>query len=201
MMRSLGIVATLLVICAFGAGYFIGRPSPVPGVVVWSTGPTIEHLEALRELVVTKVSVSDILTAEDPGYRGSWLVKGDALISIDLHDAKVLDTSQPLRTATIQLPEPRILSPRVDFERTMTWDISRSSWVPWKGDQDKMRDQAMLHAQRLVAHVANSDEYIDGAKRSAERIIKTAYQMVDWRVTVQWKESESSEPQPSSQGQ
>lgn len=109
---------------------------------------------------------------------------------------KVIGDNHQTRAAAIRLPQPKVLSPRVDFERTKVWDVEHVTWVPRRGDEDEMRSQATLHAQRLVEHAANSDEIMNEARTSAEQVIEAAYRMVDWQVTVQW---ESATP-PSEPG-
>jgi hypothetical protein len=175
---ALGVVAV--------TGYWAGALGSGPSTMSWSSGPTITQLDPLRELVVTKISVSDILTARDSGYSGFWLIKGDALLSVDLKRSEIVDVDKAQRTATIRLPDPQVISPRVDFEKTKTWDIKSVSWIPWRGDEDEMRDKAMFHAQRLVEFAASSDESMKQAKAHAEMAITAAYQMVDWQVKVEW---------------
>src|SRR5688572_14790763 len=85
---------------------------------VTTTGPTIEKLEALEELVVQRVAVSDILTYSDGVITASWLIRGDALITVSLADAEVARRDEGSRTATVILPLPTVLSARVDHERT-----------------------------------------------------------------------------------
>jgi hypothetical protein len=198
MIRFLSAVAaaSLLIL---GVSYWIAHPKKISGSVIWSSGPTIVHLESLQELVVTKVTVSDILVAEDAGFRGSWLIKGDALISIDMTEAEVVDLHSENRTATIRLPRPHVISPRVDFERTKTWDVRKVTWVPWSGDEDDMRDQAMYHAQKLVEQAARSQENLEAAESHAVLVIQATYRMVDWHVEVQWEPSgePSREKSPS----
>ncbi|HTK78176.1 MAG TPA: DUF4230 domain-containing protein [Gemmataceae bacterium] len=173
----------------FGIGFWAGLPRQKDGIVIWSTGPTVTHIESLAQLVATKVSVSDVLIAEGRGYRGSWLIKGDGLVAIDLARAKVADVDKHLRKAKIVLPQPKVLSARVDHERTKTWSVEKTTWVPWGGDGDALRDQAMYHAQKLVEHAAGSADHIQQARVSAEKVIDSIYRMVDWEVTVAWEDS------------
>lgn len=183
------VVATGTLLCGlvFGAGYWTGRPGSTSGQIVWSMGPTITHLESLGELVATRVHISDVLVANDEGYRGSWLIKGDALLTIDLGQAKIITADPSAQTATIRLPQPRALSPRINHERSKTWSIEKTAWLPWKGDSDAMRDKAMAHAQKLVEHAANSEDNLAPARASAERIIAKVYRMVEWDVTIEWE--------------
>jgi Protein of unknown function (DUF4230) len=175
------------------AGYLVGRPGPTAGTTIWSTGPTVTHIASLGELVATRVSIADVLTAESDSYRGSWLIRGDALISIDLTRARVSDVDRQGRTARIVLPLPRVFEARVDHERTKTWNVEKLTWIPWKGNPDIMRDEAMKHAQRLVEKAARSDELIRQAQSSAEKVVSNLYHALDWKVAIEW---EASKPPP-----
>ena len=69
----------------------------------------------------------------------------------------------------------------------MTWDVQKTTWMPWKGDEDRLRDKAMRHAQRLVERAATRPEIIEEAKRNAARALADVYRAVDWQVEVRWK--------------
>ena len=155
-------------------------------MVISSQGPTIERLEQLRHLATSRVYVSDVLTGESDGHRGAWLIKGDALLGVDLSRAQILEKNEAEKQAAIRLPEPEILQARVDHERAKTWEVRRTSWVPWTGDPDRLRDEVMREAQRLVAQVAASNENIGHAKMATEAILQAFYQEVGWQVRVTW---------------
>ena len=131
-LTSIAIVAIASVLL-LGAGFQAARWQSKSAVAVWSSGPTIEHLESLSELVCLKVHVSDVLVGENDTHRGAWLIKGDALLAIDLGQARIVESDRVLRRAKIRLPLPRVVSARVDHERTKTWSIEKTSWIPWKG--------------------------------------------------------------------
>ena len=63
-------------------------PTPQP-IVIQSQGPTVERLQRLSHLVTTKVLIADVLVGEGEGHVGAWLIKGDALIGVDLSRAKI----------------------------------------------------------------------------------------------------------------
>jgi hypothetical protein len=177
---SLGIVA------AFVIGYYLGHHGG-DEPRIWSTGPTIEQIQSLGQLVSTRVTISDILTGEADDVRGVWLIKGDALLGIDLTSPTVEVEDRDKHRAVIHLDEPTVLSARVDHERSMTWDVRRTSWLPWRGDTDRLRDRAMYHAQRLVEHAAGQPDIVKEAKRNAERALADVYRAVDWHVEIRWK--------------
>jgi len=162
---------------------------PPPPIIVTSQGPTIERLERLSQLVTSRVYVADVLIGEGEGCRGAWLIRGDALIATSLNKAVIVETDESAKRATIRLPQPGVLQARVDHERTRTWEVSRMAWLPWNTNQDRLRDEVMLQAQRMVAQAAGSRENIEQAKRAAEVIIAALYELVGWNVKVIWQET------------
>jgi hypothetical protein len=158
-------------------------PSPQQTMTVTSQGPTIERLERLSSLVTTRVYVADVLVGEGAGCRGSWLIRGDALLGVDLTQAEVGERNVAAKTARILLPPPAVLHARVDHERTRVWEVKTTTWIPWKADQDRLRDEVMREAQRLVGHAAGSAENIAQAKAAAETILTRFYAEVGWAVT------------------
>jgi hypothetical protein len=181
-------IAALALLIGLLAGRFACQPS-APRITIADLGPDVTQLERLGELASLRVHVADILIGEDERFRGVWLIKGDALLAIDMTRASVTDKDPVARSATIRLPLPRVVSPRVDHERTRTWDVERKTWLPWKkGDQSLLRDEAMRHAQRLVEGAAANDDTIREAKKQTETLLEGFYQMVGWTVTVTWAE-------------
>lgn len=189
---GLGLLALIAGIALFGFSYH-RLEQPSPPVVVTSQGPTVSRLERLSRLVTGRVCVVDCLIGETDKCRGAWLIKGDALLAVDLDRAKITEKNEEAKKATILLPQPTILQPRVDHERTRTWEVRSMAWLPWHTDQDRLRDSVMLQAQHLVSQAAGSKENIDQAKRAAEVIIRSFYDEVGWDVTVAWEGSPGAE--------
>jgi hypothetical protein len=174
--------------------YLPSEPRPT---LFHSQGPTVERLEQLKHLVTMRVYIADVLTAEGDGHRGAWLVRGDALLGVDLGRARILDRNEEAKQATLSLPQPEVLQCRVDHERTRTWEVRRTTWVPWSGDQDKLRDQVMWEAQKLVARAAASSENLCQAKANAEVVLRGFYQEVGWQVNVTWETQETKAAAPA----
>ncbi|MFZ5832824.1 MAG: DUF4230 domain-containing protein [Planctomycetota bacterium] len=177
----------IVLLLALG-GIFGGRGCPGPvsippaPVTVTSQGPTIERLQRLAQLVTLRVYVADVLTAEGAGYRGAWLIKGDGLVGVDLGRAEISEKDESARRAVILLPQPTVILSRVDHERTKTWEVARTTWVPWSGDQDRLRDEVMKQAQALVAHAAGSDENLEKARQAAEAVLTGLYGELQWQI-------------------
>ena len=90
----------------------------------------------------------------------------------------------------IELPFPELLTSRVDHSRTQTWQVRKTAWMPWSGDGDKLRDQVMREAQKLVAQAAASGEYIAQSKTAAEAIIAAFFAELGWSVEVRWADAD-----------
>lgn len=148
----------------------------------------VTQLERIGELAATRVHVTDILTAEGEGHRGSWLVNGDALLSCDLSKAALADIDLEARTATIRMPPLRVIAARVNHDKTKTWSVEKTSWLPWRwGDQGAMRDAAMFHAQQLIETAASSERHLGPARSHTEQLVQRMYQLIDWNVAVEWE--------------
>lgn len=187
--KLLQIVIFALALATFAIGYEIwsGQRRPVP-LQLRSLGPTVTQLERIGELTTTRVHVTDVLFAEGEGYRGSWLIKGDALLACDMSKAKIVKIDADKRIATIRLPPLRVISARIDHSKTKTWSVEKTSWLPWNwGDQEIVHDTAMFHAQRLVETAAVSQQHLGSAKTQAELLIRQIYDYVEWKVEVQWE--------------
>ena len=158
---------------------------------VRSVGPTMVQLERLQYLVSTRVQVADVLVGESRWLEGSWIIQGDALLAVDMAKAEIRDADRKARTAVIILPQPAVLSARVNHEKSQQWDIKCRSWVPLAsmllGDRPAMEKRAMLEAQRLVERAAGSDGNMATARKGVEGILTELYQSVGWQVTVRWK--------------
>jgi hypothetical protein len=183
------LVFTILGLLVIGISVLVGRRC-LPGAGVRTTivsqGPTLEKLERLAHLVTTRVYVADVLTGSDGRFRGAWLIKGDAIIGVDMREARIHERDEVAKTAVIQVPRPKVLQSRVDHERTKTWEVIRKSWRAWGGNPDSLRDEVMLQAQKLVAQAAESEDNIDQAKTSTEGVIQDFYQEVGWQVRITW---------------
>lgn len=183
------ICVLLLMAISIGWGIWLGKNRTASLTRVNSMGPTVIQLEQIGELAATRIHVTDILHAEGNGYRGSWLISGDALLSCDMSKATLVDLDTEARTATIQMPPLRVIAARVNHDKTKTWSVEKTTWLPWKwGDQSIMRDAAMFHAQQLIETAAGSEQHLRSAKAHAELLIRQMYDFIEWKVDVEWRD-------------
>ena len=185
-MKLIMLAIAVLFVCTGVAVYLRQLRVDRPPVIINSQGPTVEKLQKLSHVLTLRVQIADVLIAEGQGCRGSWLIKGDALLAVNLSQAKITDKQEDARQATLILPEPQVFQPRVDHSRTRTWSVERVAWLPWHADQDALRDAVYAEAQKLVEHTATSAENIQTAKLTAETVLKGLYSEVGWNVAVKW---------------
>jgi hypothetical protein len=170
--------------------YYVPPPEPQP-IVIQSQGPTIERLESLARLVTLRIGVADVLVGTGPNCRGAWLIRGDALLAVDLSKTAITEKDETIRRATIRLPLPEVLHARVDHSRTKTWEVKNTSWIPWASEQDRLRDDVMREAQQLVEHAASSSENLQQAKTTTETVIRNFFSELGWNVSVAWTSPDS----------
>jgi len=158
---------------------------------ITSMAPTVEEIESLSELVTNRVYVADILKGSNIDYEGFWAINGDALITIDLSQAAISNKDEKAKTATITLPLPKVVSARVDHERTKGGEVKgvRFSLLRNTKNRAKIVDDAMQEAQAVVEKAANRPEIIENAKKQAKLNIKILYLKVGWNVDVIWQRS------------
>jgi hypothetical protein len=74
------------------------------------------------------------------GGRGVFEIGGDAPIAVNLSRASIPSKDNAAREAVMCLPHPEVPQARVDHTWTRTWEVRKTTWVPWGNDQDKLRD-------------------------------------------------------------
>ena len=106
----------MLLLAAFTTGTRLESP---PHIVTQarSLGPTVSQLEKIGELASARIDVTDILMADGEGFRGAWLIKGDALLACNVSRAKILNLNPPLEPRRCAChrsgsPRPASITPR-----------------------------------------------------------------------------------------
>lgn len=187
----------LLVVASAAAGWLLGRrpPGTSPGSTSSThTGPTIEQVRELSELVTIRVDVADVqetsVSGQLGGLRVALIVKGDFLLGVDLSHARFDAVDEVAKTAVIVLPAPRATSPRVDHDRTRVVQVSDEGlWAVVPGDAGRGRivDRAYAEAQRTVAGVAGDPVLADRARGRAEQVLGAFFRVCGWTVQVRWE--------------
>jgi hypothetical protein len=163
-----------------------------------SSGPTVESVRRIAELLSLRVSVSDVLTGEGYDYRGVWIVKGDAYFGIDLDkiDVPLELRDDGHRSATIVLPRPRLKYARLNHDITKTWQVARDAWWRWPSGEheNRLRDESMREGQRVIEFAANKEEHSREAQSQTAEVIQTIFRHVGWTVEIRWAEDAAATP-------
>jgi hypothetical protein len=181
---ALGLLAVVIGIVICLRQLRVAQPPPI---VVTSQGPTIQRLERLSQLVTSKVAIADVLIGVSDDSKAAFVIRGDALIGLDLNKAVITEKDDAQKQATIRLPQPRVILARVDHEKSKVYEFRTTSWIPWHAQPGRLLEDAMLQAQRMVAQAANSPENIEQARRQAEVIIAALYEHLGWSLKIVWQ--------------
>lgn len=181
------------------------RPAAMPPPrAVFATAPTVEQVRQVAELVALRIRVVDILTVEQAGwlsgYKGAWLIQGDALWSTDLEQARLEEiiSATGETSIRIELPRPDVCWARIDHARTRTYDLQSKAWLPLFRIPESVRDDALRQAQELVERAARRDDYRQQAERQTERVLTTFFAGRGLSVEIVWQDTAPATVKPSS---
>ena len=160
---------------------------------VHHTGPTIEQIQQLSQLVTLKVDVADVVETTVDGYTGGiravLVVKGDYLVSTDLTQTRFVSVDADAKSVVLSLALPRVLSPRIDHQRSRVAVLhERGLWqiVPGEGAEAKVLTDLHVVAQRLIAASSSDQAVVKRAKDRTEQVLKSWFEAIGWRVQIRW---------------
>jgi hypothetical protein len=172
--------------------------SPVPPVRHVHGDITIQQIQELAQLLTVQADVADIqettLTGRPGGIRALLLVRGDFRLASDLSQARLEDVDPDKKTATLILPPPQVLAPRLDHQRTRLFALQTFGlWVLIPGDraETSVSNSAYAEAQRIVAVAAQSPQIVQRARKQAEVVLGCFFTAIGWQVQVRWADRES----------
>lgn len=182
----------LLIAASLLAWMLAGRLFAPPSGI--TSAPSVEQLKPLAALMTHRVVVVDALTVTIAGYvgdlRAAVIVRGDAMLTVDLAQAVIQDIDHEARTAVIVLPSPHVLSARVDHDHTRIFSIEASglwSLMPGDGGRAEIIDRAMREAQQAIAKAAGAPLVIEQARARAQVLICSFFaDAMKWSITVRW---------------
>jgi hypothetical protein len=157
------------------------------------TGPSIERLSELSQLLTLRLDVADVLVSRIDGVTGgvqlAMIVKGDVALGVDLSLARFDQIDTPHCTALLILPPPEASCARVDHDRSRLFALkSDGLWAITPGTRDYIAvvDKAMIEAQGLVASAAHNNEADERARRHAEALLSAFFHSIGWAVRIHW---------------
>jgi len=197
-MKTLTTIAiTALMTTVLGFTFYLnstGNSNPIKPV------PAISQIQMLSDLATLKVQLSDSMKGENNRWDVRWLLHGEGILGVDLAKAAYVSVDESSRTATILLPEPHLVSSKIDHDRSMELVAKQKTWVPLPGLKS-LRDEAWKHGDPIIATLALNENYVSAAKLQAEKVIGEFISNTGWRVECKWSSDDPEPPQPSNAGQ
>lgn len=161
--------------------------------VIGHAGPTLEQIQALAALVTTRVTVTDTLTPQITGWTGGMaaviVVRGDALLAVDLQQARITRSDAATRSFTLSLPEPQVLEARVDHDHSRIFAVQRQGfWRLMRLDAltRELLDQGMREAQQTIARAAGDPTLLARVREHAAQVLSTFAHSTGWQLSIQW---------------
>lgn len=187
---ALGLVAAGgLVLVALGLGAVAGRctaptPPPAPSAItiVRPTPDIIVAVRDLAELTSAEYHVERVIDLTEKQRTVFGLVEaedaillvaaGSVTAGVDLGAVKdgdvVVDPER--RTARVKLPPPKVLSSRVDNERTY---VFRRETDLLARREEQLETRARREAERAIVEAAQQGEILDRARKNARRSVES----------------------------
>jgi hypothetical protein len=137
------------------------------------------------------VRLADTLTVDArdgvDSVRAAWIVRGDALVGVDVAAAVIESIDAEARLATVSLPEPRAISPRIDHLGTSVFDM-RTGMLTGDRYVAGIQDRAMRLAQERIERQAAEPEHLELARERIESIVRGFYALAGWTVEIRWRD-------------
>jgi len=148
--------------------------------------PSVSKLRDLREFATTDVILASVRHLKHDDYRGAWIVKGDAIVSVDMGQAEFDRVEDEPKTIVLRLPLPRVIHARIDHETTQEYDFKKRGWNFFPEDQGEVRDKAMRDAEREIETLAADTRHIERAKSNTEIFIRKMFQLAGSNAQIKW---------------
>lgn len=117
-----------------------------------------------------------------------YLAQGSCLLATDLKKITVRDVDDQARTATLVLPQPRVIESTVDAKRSrlMSIDSGRLENLSRSDLQKKAIDKVYEQAQSKIRETGESEEIRHMARQNAETVLRGLMQPMGWTVKFEW---------------
>ena len=156
--------------------------------------PTVEKIESLAALTTLKVDVADAMMTELAGKTGGvktvLIVRGDVTLGVDLSGASFEHVDGVKRSAVLRLPQPAVLSARLDQDHTKlvgVWENGLWAITPGGGDADAAAvNRAMQEAQKVVETAGQNPEIVSHCRAQTEQVLVAFLGNLGWTVSIKW---------------
>jgi Protein of unknown function (DUF4230) len=149
--------------------------------------PSIASIRDMSDLLLKSIHINDELPGSNRHYEGRWLLHGELMVAMDLSKVAYVRTDPEKRTATLLLPMPYMLEPRVDHERSKELYMKKLS-VFATSDPQILRNEVWRVAQVKLTELGQDPRYRAEAKGQAEKVLRNLFDAAGWKVGFEWKD-------------
>ena len=189
MVRTLIVILLVLIL-----GLTLANVRPPAATTTPSPAPALERVREVAEVSILEVDVSAITIARIDGYTGGvrccLIATGAARIGADLERATLHSIDHAAGTLVVALPEPTVLSVRIDPTASRVYSVDRNGlWIalPFATREGQVTARAWAAAESKLHEAADRSGLIARARRRAATLVKTAIEPLGWSVTIDWQ--------------
>jgi len=171
--------------------------------------PPLVSVQEMGTLVSLKVNYSNVIefnervTQDIPwtqwelrfgGTRVLLVARGECLIGTDLKLAKYEQSVAALKTATLVVPNPKVISARLNHDPkqggSYFYAMSSSgivALVPGTEGQTKAMNSALQKGQSEIETSCAKPDLVEAARKSAEAVLLPTVSATGWKIAVVWR--------------
>lgn len=164
--------------------WLYGVPSPAKATTVLP--PAIAQIRTMSKLATLNVHITDSIEGESPDWKIRWMVHGESVVGVDLSKASYVLVDAGKHEALLSLPDPHLISSRIDHDRSQEMSAEARYWVPLSSPK-ALRDEVWKAADRKIAKLSQEPGYFEQARVQAERSIAALFDGMGWKVRFQWQ--------------
>lgn len=128
------------------------------------------------------------------GTRVLLIARGECLLGTDLQQAKYENIQPAEMTATLSLPNPKVLSARLNHDAktggSYFYTVTHSgvaALLPGTEGQTKAINRALQKGQSEIEATCAKPELMAAAKKGAEAVLQPTVSATGWKVKTVWR--------------
>lgn len=128
------------------------------------------------------------------GARVLLIARGECLIGTDLQAAKYEQVLPATKTATLILPNPKVITARLNHDPktggSSFYTVDNNgiaALIPGTEGQTKAMNRALQKGQGEMETACSKPELMSAARKSAESVLQPAVSATGWKINIAWR--------------
>ena len=198
-------LVTLLLasLAAFAAWQLKPQKEPAPHAPPVVSVQEMGTLTTLRVSYANVIEFSERVTQDIPwtqwelrfgGTRVLLIARGDCFLGTDLQLAKYEQVQPTDKTATLSLPNPKVLSARLNHDAkaggSYFYAVTNdgvAALLPGTAGQTKAMNRALAKGKSEIEATCATPDLLAAAKRSAEAVLQPTISATGWKIKTVWR--------------